>query len=226
MGLERLVQEDRLPLYSPISGIGNVGTTFPISWLNKQEFCEYQIFLEDVKGIRVKPTEAMVQGKEEHEQLYSQFKEEAVPATFEEMLSQSKTAQVFSREFRVADTKHGIYGLIDEVLLTPDEFIVIDDKPGTRAYLSSIRQVHGYCLAFKEATMSVDNRPIVAALRERGTDNIYWQAPFGKSDEVAIVDVISHIHELLMGNGEFSSSDNPNKCKKCRLAIACDRALS
>ena len=88
---------------------------FPISWLHKREYCEYQIYLENIKGIKVIPTKAMVEGRQEHDQLYSEFKKEAVPATFEEMLAESKTAQVLSRELRVVDITHGVYGLIDEV---------------------------------------------------------------------------------------------------------------
>jgi hypothetical protein len=76
---------------------------FPISWLHKQEYCEYQIYLENVKGIKVIPTRAMVEGKKGHEQLYDQFKKEAVPKTFEEMLADSKVAKIYSREFRVRD---------------------------------------------------------------------------------------------------------------------------
>ena len=33
---------------------------FPISWLNKQGFCEYGIYLENVKGIEIKPTKIYV----------------------------------------------------------------------------------------------------------------------------------------------------------------------
>ena len=29
---------------------------FPISWLNKQGYCEYSIYLENVKGIQMQPT--------------------------------------------------------------------------------------------------------------------------------------------------------------------------
>jgi len=97
------------------------------------------------------------------------------PATVEEMLKESKAVPVCSREFRILDIVHGIYGLIDEVQLTPESFIVIDDKPGTRTYVSNIRQVYGYCLAFRAAVCLQDRRQLIGALRERGTDNIYWR---------------------------------------------------
>jgi len=59
---------------------------FPISWLNKQGYCEYSIYLENVKGIEVKPTRNMVVGTQEHARLEMEFQKDAEPATFEEML--------------------------------------------------------------------------------------------------------------------------------------------
>jgi CRISPR/Cas system-associated exonuclease Cas4 (RecB family) len=198
---------------------------FPISWLHKQEYCEYQIFLENIKGIKVKPTSAMLEGKREHERLYNDFRKEAVPATFEQMLAESRVAKVISREFRVFDARHGIYGMIDEVLLTPNELVVIDDKPGGKIFLSNINQVYGYCLAFKEQAGPVDGRQIAGALRQRGTETVYWKAPFTNSVEESIVALIGHIHSLISGTAEFSSTDNPNRCNACRLRAACDRAV-
>jgi len=220
------MQSNKLP-YRQISDIiyEKYRSLFPISWLNKQEYCEYQIYLENIKGIKVEPTKAMVEGKQEHGQLYEEFKKEAVPATVEEMLDKSKKVEVFSREFRVVDNSHGVYGLIDEVLLTPDDFIVIDDKPGRKTYLSNIHQVYGYCLAFKEIIKSQDTRNIVAALRERGTNDIFWVAPFDKLAEDEVIGVINHIHGLLAGEVEFSPADNPNKCRACRFKTYCDRAV-
>jgi CRISPR-associated exonuclease Cas4 len=197
---------------------------FPISWLQKQDYCEYQIYLENIKGIKVKPTKAMVVGKEEHQELYDRFAKEAVPATVEQILTESKTAKILSREFRVIDEEHGIHGFIDEVWLNPDSFVVIDDKPGARVYLSSIRQVLGYCLAFKSVTVQGDTRQVIAALRERGTDNICWQSPFNQQTEEEIVAAVNHIHALISGQAEFTSSNNPNKCKGCRLKGECDRS--
>lgn len=109
----------KLPLHSPIFEVRYIEAVplFSVSWLHKEELHEYQRFLENVKGVRLKPTTAMIEGKQEHELLQSHFTEKVVPATFEEMLSPSKTAEVSRREFRVIDAKHGIQPLIDEVLL-------------------------------------------------------------------------------------------------------------
>lgn len=196
---------------------------FPISWLNKQGFCEYGIYLENVKGIEIKPTRSMLEGTKVHATLEANFKEDAEPATFDEMLETSKTGEILSRELPVMSKQHGIRGFIDEVWMTPDEFVIIDDKPGTRAYSSSINQVFGYCLAFKE--MIPEKRRIVASLRERGTENIYWASYFDEKAEKDIINLINRMHRLLEGEIEFKATDNPNKCRSCRFNTICERKM-
>jgi len=194
---------------------------FPISWLNKQGFCEYGIFLENVKGLDVKPTRSMIHGTKEHSILEANFKEGAEPATFDEMLETSKTGEILSRELPVISEQYGIRGFIDEVWMTPDEFIIIDDKPGTRAYSSSINQVYGYCLAFKD--IIPEKRRIIASLRERGTDNIFWSSYFDNKAEKDIKSLINRIQRLLNGETEFMPTKNPNKCRSCRFNNLCDK---
>ncbi len=196
---------------------------FPISWLNTQGYCEYSIFLENVRKIITAPTRAMIQGSREHSVLEEKFKEEAEPATFDEMLESSKTAEILSRELPVISASYGIRGFIDEVWMTPDEFIIIDDKPGTVAYPSSINQVYGYCMAFKD--MIKEDRKIVASLRQRGTDNVFWASYFDEKAEKKINYIINHMHELISGTKDFNSTDNPNKCNKCRFNRSCDRRV-
>lgn len=193
---------------------------FPISWLNTQAYCEYSIFLENVKGITAKPTKAMQEGTKGHIDLENEFKKDAEPATFQEMLETSRTAEIFSRELPVESARFGIRGFIDEVWMTPDEFIIIDDKPGTRAYPSSINQVYGYCLAFKDSVP--EERKIVASLRERGTDNIFWSSYFDDTAEKAVKDIIQRLHGLLDGTVEYIPTKNPKKCLSCRFRPSCD----
>ena len=47
---------------------------FPISWLNQQGYCEYQLYLENMKGIETQPTPAMTQGSKIHHELEEIFK--------------------------------------------------------------------------------------------------------------------------------------------------------
>jgi len=194
---------------------------FPISWLNKQGYCEYSIYLENVKGVEVQPTLDMVIGTQEHTRLEEDFKKDAEPATFEEMLETSKTLELLSRELPVISESYGIRGYIDEVWMTPDEFVIIDDKPGSRAFPSSIHQVFGYCLAFKDTVE--DDRKIIAALRERGTDNIFWSAYFDQKAEKNILSLINRVHDLILGKKDFIPTKNPRKCRSCRLKTKCDK---
>ena len=59
---------------------------FPICWLNTQGYCEYCIYLENVKGISAAPTMAMKRGSKVHRSLEDEFKKDAVPTTMEEMM--------------------------------------------------------------------------------------------------------------------------------------------
>ena len=59
---------------------------FPISWLNQQGYCEYQIYLQYMKGIKTSPTNAMLKGTQVHNTLEEKFLEDATPATFDEVV--------------------------------------------------------------------------------------------------------------------------------------------
>ncbi len=197
----------------------------PISWLHRQEYCEYQIYLENIKGIEVGETPEMLEGSLEHERLYSEFEKMAVPSTLTEALEISKLTKVSSREVPVRSQSHGIYGRIDEILFKPSAFVVVDDKPGTKAYNSDIHQVWGYCLALKETVGPLDGRAIIAALRERGTEKFFWSDLFDERAQVEVIKVIERVHKLISSTAQFTSNKNPNKCRRCRLREVCDRAV-
>ena len=71
---------------------------FPISWLNQQGYCEYQIYLQYMKGIKTPETKAMKKGTAIHSQLEDEFNQTATPATFEEVLEISKEQKTITRE--------------------------------------------------------------------------------------------------------------------------------
>lgn len=199
---------------------------FPISWLNQQGYCEYAIKLEKMDLIEVEDTPEMITGRQIHTNLEKDFLKEAEPVTWDKMLKISKKEEILSRELPVRSIKLGIRGMIDEIWMTPDEFIIIDDKPGQIAFPSSINQVFGYCLAFKyndfyDNEYLQDGRRIVASLRERGTQNIFWSQYFDEKAENDIKRIINHIHNLLLGTEEFIPTKNPKKCFSCRFRQKC-----
>ena len=192
---------------------------FPISWLNQQGYCEYQIYLQYMKGIKTPETKAMQKGTDIHNQLEEKFLESAEPATFDEVVETSKETPTITRECFVISPDDGIRGFIDEIWMTPTEIVIIDDKPGSKAFPSTINQVRAYCLAFKN--MCDDERPIRGALRQRGTDNIFWSEDFDKNIEKEIRFTIKRMHSLFCGQKPFMATKNPNKCRSCRYNDYC-----
>lgn len=193
---------------------------FQISWLNQQGYCEYQIYLEYMKGIETPATPEMTHGSDIHNQLETIFKKDATPSTFEEAVEVSKSEASMSRECFVISPKYGIRGYIDEIWMTPEEIVIIDDKPGRTPYFSTMNQVRAYCLAFKD--MTNDERPIKAALRERGTSNLFWIEIFTEDVEKQIKFTINRMHGLLEGSRPFVPTKNPNKCRSCRYKRYCE----
>ena len=122
----------------------NDKANFPISWLNTQGYCEYSLYLEHCQGIITAPTKEMAEGTKGHAILEEKFKENAEPSSFEDAFELSKEEEILSREMFVIDTENGIRGYIDEIRMSPDRIIIIDDKPGNRAYPSTINQVLAY----------------------------------------------------------------------------------
>ncbi len=193
---------------------------FPISWINQQGYCEYQLYLQYFKDIQVDETYAMRKGTYIHNPLEDEFKKTAEIASFDDVVEISKKKTTLSREVFVISVKNGIRGYIDEIQMTPDEFIIIDDKPGTRPYSSTINQVRAYCLAFKEL-ISDDERKIIGALRQRGTDNIFWSEEFSEDVENSIKYVLDRMDGLFNGTRPFIPTKNKNKCNSCRFSRYC-----
>lgn len=195
---------------------------FPISWLNKQGYCEYQLYLEYMKGIKTASTPEMTQGSQIHKELEEIFKQDATPATFEEVVESSKTEAAISRECEVISPRYGIRGFIDEIRMMPDEIVIIDDKPSRTPYQSTMNQVRAYSLAFKD--MTNDSRTIKSALRERGTNNLFWIEVFTPEIENEIKSTIERMHGLFEGTNPFIPTKNPNKCRSCRYKSYCEHA--
>jgi predicted RecB family nuclease len=74
--------------------------------------------------------------------------------------------------------------------------------------------------------MLPEKRRIVASLRERGTENIYWASYFDEKAKKDIIGLINRMHKLLNGEIEFKPANNPNKCRGCRFNNLCDRKMN
>lgn len=195
-------------------------SNFPISWLNQQGYCEYQLYLQYMKGIETPATPEMTHGSDIHNQLEDIFKQDSTPTSFEKAVEESKETASMSRECFVVSPEYGIRGYIDEIWMKPDEIVIIDDKPGRTPYQSTMNQVRAYCLAYKD--MTNDDRKIKAALRERGTENLFWIEIFTPEVENEIKFTIERMHGLFDGTKPFVPTKNQNKCRSCRYKRYCE----
>ena len=200
-----------------------------ISWLYAQDYCEYQLYLDQVKGVEVDDTPAMVEGSAEHQRLEDEFLAKAeAEYTFEEAVEESQKTPISSRELYVEDRSLGIRGYIDELILNPDGFTVIDDKPVGRTgkvYPSSKHQVYGYCMALKHMLGPDEHRPITAAVRARGSDRIVWSEAFDTKAEKKVQRLIKRVHGLIDGDIPFKSATQAYKCRPCRFFDVCDKRI-
>jgi len=198
-----------------------------ISWLYAQDYCEYQLYLDQVKGVTVNDTPAMVEGNVEHQRLEDAFLAKAeVEYTFEEAVEESRRTPISSRELYVEDRSLNIRGYIDELVLRPAGFTVIDDKPVGRSgkvYPSSKHQVYGYCIALKSMLGREERRPITAAVRARGSDRIVWSEAFVTKAERKVRRLIKRVHGLLAGDIKFKFATQAYKCRPCRFFDVCDK---
>ena len=200
-----------------------------ISWLYAQDYCEYQLYLDQVKGVAVDDTAAMVEGSAEHQRLEDEFLAKAeAEYTFEEAVEESKRTPISSRELYVEDRSLGIRGYIDELVLNPDGFTVIDDKPvgrTSKVYPSSKHQVYGYCMALKSMLGPDEQRPITAAVRARGSDRIVWSESFDTKAERKVQRLIKRVHGLIDGGIPFKPATQAYKCRPCRFFDVCDKRV-
>ena len=112
--------------------------------------------------------------------------------------------------------------------MRPDGFTVIDDKPVGRTgkvYPSSKHQVYGYCIALKTMLGADEQRPITAAVRARGSDQIMWSEAFDTKAERKVQRLIKRMHGLLDGDIRFKSSTQAYKCRPCRFFDVCDKRV-
>lgn len=194
----------------------------PISWLHSHGYCEYTIVLEHVEGIEPEITFEMQQGIEAHAALDEAHKAAAeLELTVTDALAKAKAEEVVLTARDVFIEGERIIGCIDEVVFMPDRILIVDDKPGDIAWLSSRRQIWGYCLAFEEQYKP--ELPIVAVLRNRDTGKEIWSEPFSQEHREETLTAIGRILGILSGEiTEIQVTGNPNKCRACRLKGSCD----
>jgi CRISPR-associated exonuclease Cas4 len=192
----------------------------PISWLNTQAYCEYQIYLEHVAGVKAEKTLEMVKGSAIHSRLEAEHIGKAeLEITVEKALEKSAEEKVVlvSRELRVMGTR--LIGVIDEIHIAPDRIRILDDKPGDRVFPSSVKQIWGYCLAFIEHYKP--DLPLVGVLRNRDSGLEIWEEQFSEEARLDVTGSVLRIEGILGGTTAAIPTRNSNKCTRCRFSPQC-----
>jgi CRISPR/Cas system-associated exonuclease Cas4 (RecB family) len=193
----------------------------PVSWLHSHAYCEYQIYLQHVKGVQPEITLEVQKGIEAHASLDEAHKAAAeLELPIGEALTKAKVEGIVlsSREVYVEGER--LIGCIDEVVFMPDRILIIDDKPGDVAWPSSRIQTLGYCLAFEQQYKP--ELPITAVLRNRDTGENIWAQTFGEEQREEVVKAVDRIQRVLSQETKAVSTENPNKCRACRFKRSCD----
>ncbi len=196
----------------------------PISWLHSYVYCEYQIYLEHIRGVQPEITPEVQEGIDFHASLDEAHKAAAeLEITVTDALAKAQEEGIVlsAREVRVEGTH--LVGYIDEVVFLRDRILIVDDKPGDIAWPGSKMQTWGYCFAFEEQYKP--ELPIIAGLRNRATGNEIWAQPFAQEHRDEVLRAIARIKQLLDGEGVAVGTKNPRKCRSCRFKESCDVRL-
>jgi CRISPR-associated exonuclease Cas4 len=198
-----------------------VSDRISISWLHSYGYCEYQIYLEHVRGIEAGETPEMREGREVHAAMDEAHKAAAeVELGIDEALVKSQKEQVVLSAREVQVKGEQLIGVIDEVVFFPDRLMIVDDKPGDIAWPGSKMQAWGYCLAFQQQWEPA--LPIVAGIRNRETGYEVWAEPFTRRHRQAVMRAVSRIRQILDGEAIPRGAGNPRKCRACRFHDSCD----
>lgn len=197
----------------------------PISWLHKQAYCEYQIYLEYVREEEVGETAAMARGSKAHAQLDAAHFAVAKLLPLEEALEKSVAEQItcIYRDLRVENNT--LAGRIDELQIGPSQITIVDDKPiKRRVYPPDVRQVWGYCVAYED--QHKPDRSLQGAIRDRDKQEIVWKKQFTSEARTEVETSVARILGILKQERQAEPTAIAPKCRPCRFKPRCDKSLA
>jgi len=202
----------------------------PIHWLRVQTFCEYQLYLTEVKGVTDQESDAIRQGRDVHSELEAVHNAIAIETiTLSDAIDIDKALATSTpfvmREAHVKGNR--LTGLVDQIEFYLDKVYIVDDKPRSPngdPYRSDKRQVKAYCLAFLSQYPDL-RLPAFAVIHDRDTGDTLWRQQFTLEDREDIADTINRIIGILDGSRQPMPSKNWRKCAHCRFSPHCDKSL-
>ena len=203
-----------------------MGTRILVSWINQYMFCPYAFYLGHVLGVRPIKSANVAMGARIHAELQRKYLEEGweiveVEEALERAQKNKETFKYRELPIEAIFSQWTLKGKMDELWIYPDKVLIIEDKPGERAYDGGIYQVMGYALAFKQVYHP--SAPIKIAVRNRDSQDIMWDDEFDKSKESGVINVINDIYLVLSGEKIPQARPGSKKCEHCGFRDFCDK---
>jgi CRISPR-associated exonuclease Cas4 len=193
----------------------------PVSWLGDYAFCEYQIYLEHVRGV-----DAGEKPERRQDKAARVGRDEAYQSIAELGLSVSQALEKAQGE-GIALSARGVsvegvdlVGCIDEIIFMADRILIVDDKPDDIAWPSSRMQAWGYCLAFEQHY--APRLPLMAGIRSSDTAFEIWAQPFDQEHREEVRKAVFRIRQILDREILAVGTRNRRKCRVCRFGASCD----
>jgi len=208
----------------------------PISWLNIQGYCEYKLFLREVKGIRPAVLTIVNEGIIAHEEI--QIAHEKIAKELEEPIEdiikkipKGEHETISLSEFNVCSKKWGLIGRIDNIHILRGCVAIYDFKPGPKVSWGAQRQLKAYALAFKEQ-FHWDKEINIAVSSYAGkgddwdpTQNVIWDKWYTSEDESEVIAIVQRLRGCFEGKRKFQPTSKPGKCKTCEYRDICSMNL-
>jgi len=158
---------------------------------------------------------AMINGARAHAKKYNEHKERAekkIPIGMAVDLAMAGE-ELIGREVEIYG--NGLYGVMDEVRLYPEEAVIIDFK----ASLSERGKVQVF--AYASALRSLGVKNITVQIVRTGDDELLWEKNFDENDFWFVESLKQRFHATVRA-GVFPKKEDPNVCEGCPFRKICN----
>lgn len=194
-------------------------SNFPFDVLKLYGLCEYQIYYHKYKKDN-KTQISESHGRSIQHQIENIFKQDAEEITLKEALELSKTKALMTRDCFLTSTNYKTHGHVDEIWFNDDEIVLINDAQGRTPFDSTMLPIKVACLVFGDEISKT--RTVKAALRERGTENLFWIEIITPEIKKDIENTIKRVHNLLENREDYIPTEDIKKCRKCEFKKLCE----
>ena len=214
-----LSNKESIKNYTSADSIQNIEgkINLPFDVFKQYGFCEYHIYLQYIKNVKTQTGES--HGRSIQHQLEDIFKQDADEITLKEALEISKTKPLMTRNCFLISDKYRIRGHVNEIWFKDDEIVLINDAQGRTPYDSTMNPIKAAGLVFGDEVS--DKRKIKVALRERGSENLFWIEIITPEIKKDIESMVKRVHDLTDNHQDYIPTSDIKKCRKCEFKNLC-----